>query len=310
VKNRMLKLRLLLSLVILTPVVLEKPAAGFTQFQTNDEKVIVLWPNGAPGALGNEDADRPSLQIYLPPAAKATGTAVIICPGGGYIQLDLIHEGRETAEWLNSLGLAVFVLKYRLGPRYRHPAMLQDAQRALRYVRANASRFAVSPGRIGIMGFSAGGHLASTAATHFDSGNPTASDPIDRVSSRPDFLILSYPVISLNTKYGHIGSRKMLLGENPDPKLVENLSTETQVTPQTPPSFLFQMADDKVVRPENSIHFYLALLEAGVPAELHVYGKGKHGCALARNDPVLSSWTTRLTDWLKVHGLLRRTSDS
>jgi acetyl esterase/lipase len=221
----------------------------------------------------------------------------------------MIHEGRETAEWLNSLGLAVFVLKYRLGPRYHHPAMLQDAQRALRYVRANAGRLGISPDRIGIMGFSAGGHLASTTATHFDSGNPHAPDPIDRVSSRPDFLVLGYPVISLKTKYGHAGSRYMLLGENPDPRLVESLSNETQVTSQTPPTFLFQMANDKVVRPENSVLFYMALLNAGVSAELHVYEKGQHGCALARTDPVLSSWTTRLTDWLKIRGLLRKTTD-
>ena len=298
----------LLILSFIAPLWLSNPGPAFTQ--PTEQKVIMLWPNGAPGALGNEDADRPSVEVYLPPPGKATGTTVIICPGGGYIQLDMIHEGRETAEWLNSLGVAVFVLKYRLGPRYHHPAMLQDAQRALRYVRANASQFGISPDRIGIMGFSAGGHLASTAATHFDSGDPVAPDPIDRVSSRPDFLVLGYPVISLKTKYGHMGSRYMLLGENPDPKLVENLSNETQVTPQTPPSFLFQMANDKVVRPENSVLFYLALLNAGVPAELHVYEKGQHGCALARTDPVLSSWTTRLADWLKVHGLLRRMSDS
>jgi acetyl esterase/lipase len=188
--------------------------------------------------------------------------------------------------------------------------MLQDAQRALRYVRANASQLGVSPDRIGIVGFSAGGHLASTTATHFDSGNPIALDPVDRVSSRPDFLVLGYAVISMKTKYSHMGSRYMVLGENPDPKLVEYLLNETRVTSETPPSFLFQMADDKVVRPENSVLFYSALLNTGVPAELHVYEKGQHGCGLARNDPVLASWTTRLTDWLKVRGLLRRTGDT
>ena len=300
----------LLILSFIVPIGLSNPGPAFTQSQTTAQKVIMLWPNGAPGAVGNEDADRPSLEVYSPPATKATGTAVIICPGGGYVQLDMIHEGKETAEWLNSLGLAAFVLKYRLGPRYHHPAILQDGQRALRYVRANASQFGISPDRIGIMGFSSGGHLASATATHFDSGNPVAPDPIDRVNSRPDFLVLGYSVISLKTKYGHMGSRYMLLGENPDPKLVETLSNETQVTSQTPPTFLFQMADDKVVRPENSVLFYLALLNAGVPAELHVYEKGHHGCALARTDPVLSSWTSRLTDWLKVRGLLRRISDS
>ena len=288
--------------------VLSTSRPAFTQ--STERKVILLWPNEAPGAVGNEDADRPDLEVYMPSPAKAAGTAVIICPGGGYVQLDMVHEGRETAEWLNSLGITVFVLKYRLGPRYHHPAMLQDAQRALRYVRANADQFGVSPSRIGIMGFSAGGHLASTAATHFDSGNPLAPDLIDRVSSRPDFLILCYPVISFTSEYSHKGSRYMLLGEHPDPRLAESLSNEKQVTAQTPPTFLFHMADDKVVPPENSVLFYLALLKAGVPAELHVYEQGKHGCALARTDPVLSSWTTRLTDWLKVRGLLRKTSDT
>jgi acetyl esterase/lipase len=213
------------------------------------------------------------------------------------------------AVWFNSLGVAAFVLKYRLGPRYHHPAMLQDAQRALRYVRTYADKFGVSPDRVGIIGFSAGGHLASTAATHFDSGNPSAVDPIDRAGSRPDFLILCYPVISLDMKYAHKGSRLMVLGDHPDPQLIESLSTEKQVTAQTPPTFLFHMRDDKVVVPENSVLFYLALLRAGVPAELHVYEKGQHGCALARTDPVLSSWTIRLTDWLRVRGMLRMASD-
>jgi acetyl esterase/lipase len=281
----------------------------FAQSQTTAQQVILLWPDGAPGAIGTEEVDRPTLEIYLPPVAKAAGTAVVICPGGGYALLEMIHEGRETAEWLNLLGVAAFVLKYRLGPRYHHPAMLQDAQRALRYVRTHAREFGVSPGRIGIMGFSAGGHLASTAATHFDSGNPSAADPIERASSRPDFLILGYPVISFTTQYTNYGSRNMLLGFNPDPKLLENLSNEKQVTGETPPTFLFHMTEDKVVAVENSILFYLALRKAGVPAELHIYEKGKHGVALARNDPVLSSWTTRLADWLKTRGLLKNISD-
>jgi acetyl esterase/lipase len=273
----------------------------------NLAKIVLLWPDGAPGALGNDDGDRPTLDIFLPPQTTANGAAVVICPGGGYIQLDMIHEGKEMAEWFNTLGIAAFVLKYRLGPRYRHPVMLLDAQRALRYVRANADKFGISADRIGMIGFSAGGHLASTAATHFDFGNPTAADSIERVSSRPDFLILCYPVISF-TQYPHVGSRFMVLGEHPDPRLMDSLSNEKQVTAQTPPTFLFHMRDDKIVAPQNSVLFYMALLNAGVPAELHVYEKGQHGCALARTDPVLSSWTTRLTDWLKVRGLLRTAS--
>lgn len=295
-------------LVVLILLGLWNEIPAFAQSETKGQKVI-LWPDGAPGAVGNEDLDQPTLEVYLPPAATGTGTAVVICPGGGYVQLGMDHEGRQVAEWLNSLGVAAFVLKYRVGPRYRHPAMLQDAQRALRYVRLHAKELGVSAGRIGIMGFSAGGHLASTAATHFDSGNPTAADPVDRVGSRPDFLILGYPVISFTTQYTHVGSRNMLLGHNPDPQLMESLSNEKQVTARTPPTFLFHTDEDKLVPPQNSVLFYLALLKAGVPAELHIYEKGKHGCGLAGTDPVLSSWTLRLADWLKVRTLLRRTSD-
>jgi acetyl esterase/lipase len=308
--NKKTFLKVWLGLLVVLSLGSWNTRTAFAQSQTTAQQVILLWPDGAPGAIGTEQVDRPTLEIYLPPVAKETGTAVVVCPGGGYAVLEMIHEGRETAEWLNSLGVAAFVLKYRLGPRYHHPAMLQDAQRALRYVRTHAREFGVSPGRIGIMGFSAGGHLASTAATHFDSGNPSAADPIERASSRPDFLILGYPVISFTTQYTNGGSRNMLLGFNPDPKLLENLSNEKQVTAETPPTFLFHMSEDKVVAVENSILFYLALRKAGVPAELHIYEKGKHGVALARNDPVLSSWTTRLADWLKGRGLLKKISDA
>jgi acetyl esterase/lipase len=250
--------------------------------------------------VGNEEADRPTLSLYLPAAEKAAGTGVVVCPGGGYGTLALDHEGRQIADWLNSLGVAAFVLKYRLGPRYHHPAPLQDAQRALRLVRSHAGEFGVAPDRIGIWGFSAGGHLASTAGTHFNAGDPGAPDPIDRMSCRPDFLILAYPVISFATPYAHAGSRKNLLGENPDPALVESLSNEKQVTPQTPPAFLFHTDEDKGVPAENSVLFYLALRKAGVPAELHIYRRGKHGVGLAQSDPVLSSWAGRLADWLKA----------
>jgi len=262
-----------------------------------EPKVVPLWPGGAPGAVGNEEADRPTLSLYLLAAEKAAGTGVVVCPGGGYGTLAMDHEGRQIADWLNSLGVAAFVLKYRLGPRYHHPAPLQDAQRALRLVRSQAGEFGVAPDRIGIWGFSAGGHLASTAGTHFDAGDPSAPDPIDRMSCRPDFLILAYPVISLTTPYAHAGSRKNLLGENPDLALVEGLSNEKQVTSQTPPAFLFHTDEDKGVPAENSVLFYLALRKAGVPAELHIYRRGKHGVGLAQSDPVLSSWAGRLADW-------------
>jgi acetyl esterase/lipase len=214
------------------------------------------------------------------------------------------HEGVQIARWLNSIGVAAFVLKYRLGPRYHHPAPLNDAQRALRYVRLNAEKFHIGRDRVGIWGFSAGGHLASTAATHFDRGNPGAAEMIDRMSSRPDFAILGYPVISF-TEYVHEGSKRHLLGEKPDPRLVELLSNEKQVTPDTPPAFLFHTNEDQTVAPENSVLFYLALRKAGVPAELHIYEHGKHGVGLAPTDLVLSSWPRRLADWLYLRGLLR-----
>jgi len=188
-------------------------------------KVELLWPNGAPGAAGSEDADRPTLSIHLPAPEMAVGAGVVVCPGGGYRALAMDHEGQQIAQWLNSLGVAAFVLKYRLGPRYRHPAPLQDAQRAIRTVRLRAREFGLAPDRIGIWGFSAGGHLASTAATHFDAGNPAAAEPLERLSSRPDFAILAYPVISFTTEFSHRGSLNNLLGENPDPKLVELLSS-------------------------------------------------------------------------------------
>ncbi len=264
----------------------------------------LLWENGAPGAKGSEDADKPALRIYPPDKAKPVGTGVVVCPGGGYGNLALAHEGRQIAEWLNSRGVAAFVLRYRLGPRYHHPAPLQDAQRALRYVRKNAAELGVAQDRIGIWGFSAGGHLASTAGTHFDAGDAGAPDPVDRVSCRPDFMILAYPVISLATEYAHVGSRRNLLGDSPDAALVESLSNERMVTTQTPPTFLFHTNADKGVPAENSVLFYLALRKAGVPAEIHIYERGNHGVGLAPSDLVLSSWPRRLADWLRVRGLL------
>ena len=278
--------------------------ASLGQAAAQEPKTELLWPDGAPGAVGNEDADRPTLSIYLPVPEKAVRTGVVVCPGGAYRTLAMDHEGRQIAQWLNSLGVAAFVLKYRLGPRYHHPAPLQDAQRAIRTVRLRAREFGIAPDRTGIWGFSAGGHLASTAGTHFDAGQPEAADPVERISSRPDFLILAYPVISLATEYVHRGSRANLLGENPDPQLLELLSNEKQVTPQTPPTFLFHTTEDQGVPPENSILFYLALRKAGVPAEMHIYERGKHGVGLAPSDPVLSTWAGRLADWLKTRGLL------
>lgn len=266
----------------------------------------LLWPNGAPGAAGTEEIDQPWLWLYPAPADKANGAAVVVCPGGGYGHLAINHEGEEIAQWLNSLGVSAYVLKYRLAPRYHHPAPINDAQRALRMVRSRAEAWKIDPSRVGIMGFSAGGHLASTAATHFDKGQPDSADPIEKVSCRPDFAILGYPVITFEDAFTHVGSRTNLLGEKPDAALLENLSNEKQVTAETPPTFLFHTSEDSGVLPENSVLFYMALHKAGVPAEMHIYEKGPHGVGLAAKDPVLSTWSGRCSDWLMGRGILKK----
>ena len=268
---------------------------------------IVLWENGAPGALGQADTDKPTITAYRAPRGSS-GTAIIVAPGGGYANLAIEHEGRQWAYWYNAMGVTAFVLKYRLGPRYHHPIELGDAQRAIRTVRARATEFNIIPDRIGMMGFSAGGHLTSTAGTHFDSGKADASDPIERVSSRPDFLILGYPVISFDPAVAHAGSLRMLLGENPDPKLVENLSNDLQVTGQTPPTFIFHTTNDAAVPVENSVRFYLALRKAKVPVEMHVFENGPHGVGMALSDPSLSVWPNLLMNWLRARGLLVRSN--
>jgi acetyl esterase/lipase len=266
---------------------------------------ILLWENGAPGALGQADTDKPTITAYRAPRGSS-GTAIIVAPGGGYGALAMEHEGRQWAYWYNAMGVTAFVLKYRLGPRYHHPIELGDAQRAIRTVRARAAEFAIVPDRIGMMGFSAGGHLASTAATHFDAGKPDSPDAIERVSSRPDFLILGYPVISFDPAVTHTGSLRNLLGDNPDPKLVENLSNELQVTAQTPPTFIFHTTNDNGVPVENSVRFYLALRKAKVPVEMHLFENGPHGVGMALSDPALSVWPNLLMNWLRARGLLTK----
>jgi len=269
--------------------------------------VELLWPDGAPGAKGEKEGDKPSLTIYLPAPDKATGAAVVICPGGGYGHLAMDHEGHQVAEWLNSFGVAGFILKYRhrnSGAGYGHPAPLLDAQRAIRMVRYNAGEWGIDPRRIGILGFSAGGHLASTAGTHFDDGRAGAKDPVDRVSCRPDFMVLVYPVISFTQRFAHKGSWRNLLGENPAPKLLDALSNEKQVTARTPPSFLVHTWGDTAVPAENSIYFYLALRKAGVPAEMHIYEKGRHGFGLGTTAGAVGSWPVRCREWMDGRGYL------
>lgn len=274
--------------------------------QAQSQDPIPLWPEGAPGALGKEEKDTPTLTPYLPAADLASGAAIVICPGGGYGGL-APHEGKDYALWLNQHGVAAFVLKYRLGSGgYRHPRMLEDAARAVRLVRTQASVWKVDPKRIGIMGSSAGGHLASTLLTHFDAGKPDAPDPIDRQGSRPDLEILCYAVITMG-KYTHQGSKNNLLGKEPSPELVKLLSNELQVTAQTPPTFVWHTFEDTAVPMENSLEFAAALRRAGVPFDLHVYQKGRHGIGLADKPPFSNThpWAKDCLFWLQQQGFAK-----
>ena len=266
---------------------------------------IALWPDGPPGVAKEAPGPRPTLTFYAPPPEKKTGAVIVVCPGGGYGGL-ADHEGRPIAEWLNGLGVSAVVLRYRLAPAHHHPAMLQDASRAIRTVRANASAWGVDPGRVGVLGFSAGGHLASTIGTHFDLGDPAAADPIEKLSSRPDRMILIYPVISMAPPYTHGGSRRNLLGAEPDPALVASLSNETQVGKDTPPTFLAHTDQDAAVPVENSLLFALALRKAKVPMELHVFEKGQHGLGLGRDGFAFSEWPGLCARWLDGQGFLRK----
>ena len=281
-------------------------------------QVFPLWerspPNSQPFVQPEEHAQEgsilwfrhisaPSIEVRLPSRGNATGQAVIVCPGGGYGGLAYDWEGTDVAGWLNGRGVAAVILRYRLPvdgdvAHQKWLSPLLDAQRAIRFTRAHAAEWNINPAKVGIMGFSAGGHLASTAGTHFDAENPKGSDAIDRLSSRPDFLILIYPVISL-LEYAHVGSRENLLGKNPSDALVRRYSNELQVTAQTPPTFLVHASDDSVVPVQNSLLFYEALVAHKVPAELHVYPKGGHGFSLALGQGRLNDWTELCARWLK-----------
>jgi acetyl esterase/lipase len=268
---------------------------------------VPLWPDGAPGALDKQDKDIPTLTPFLPSAESASGAAVVVCPGGGYGGL-AGHEGADYALYLNQHGIAAFVLKYRLGSHgYRHPIMLQDAARAVRLVRARAGEWKIDPKRVGIMGSSAGGHLASTMLTHFDAGQPDAADVVERESSRPDLGILCYPVISMGP-LTHQGSKHNLLGPQPDESLVKLLSNELQVTAQTPPCFLWHTWEDKAVKVENALEFAQALRRAGVPFDLHIYQQGQHGIGLGAKPPFEKPhpWARDLVFWLQAQGFVRR----
>ena len=269
------------------------------------DQVIRLWEGDAPGAAGSEERDVPTLSVFKPAADKANGTAVVVCPGGGYSGL-AAHEGKPVAEWLNGLGVAGLVLKYRLGPKYHHPAMVNDVNRAIRMARSHAADWKLNPDRIGVLGFSAGGHLTSTAVTHFDAVDEKASDPVDRVSSRPDFGVLIYPVITLEGPYAHGGSRRNLLGNEPSKELIESLSNEKQVTEKTPPCFMVHTSTDTVVPFQNSLMFADALRQHKVSVELHVFDHGSHGFGLGQNDPVLRQWPELCAKWMQFHGWLNK----
>ncbi|MDR3734175.1 MAG: alpha/beta hydrolase [Acidobacteriaceae bacterium] len=289
--------RLLLALALFSATLTANAQNPFLDAPNDGHIGVPLWPAGAPGALGTAASDIPTLTAYLP-VSNPAHTAVIVVPGGGYSILALNHEGAQIGVWLASHGIAAFIVKYRLGPRYHHPIELEDAQRALRTVRAHAADYGVDKDHIGMWGFSAGGHLTSTAGTHFDSGNLALADPIEHESSRPDFMILAYPVITLTGLISHSGSTHSLLGDSPSPETLALLSNQLQVTAQTPPTFIFSTTDDPAVPVMNSVLFYQALVEHHVEAELHLFHHGKHGLGLAQDDPELKIWPTLLLHWL------------
>jgi len=258
-----------------------------------------LWPDGAPGAKGDAPADVPTLTHHPVREDLQTGIAVIVCPGGGYGGLALDHEGDRIAAWLNKHGIHASILKYRHAPAYRHPIPKQDVQRAVRTLRHRARHSRGAIQTVGVLGFSAGGHLAATAATQFDDGDPEADDEIERESSRPDFAVLCYPVITLGGKYAHKGSRRNLLGDNPPFDLVDRMSMERNVTAKTPPVFLWHTADDQAVPVQNSLLFYDAMAAVGIPGELHVFQSGRHGLGLAPDNPDVAAWADLCITWIK-----------
>lgn len=264
---------------------------------------VILWPEGAPGAKGSEDKDIPQITPWIP-AKQSTKAAVLVAPGGGYGHLASDHEGDQIAEWLNVNGIAAFVLRYRIAPDYGHPHPHMDAARAIRTIRSRAEEWGIDTDKIGMIGFSAGGHLTATTGTQFDAGDASSSDPVEKASSRPDFILLGYPVITMTDPHTHKGSRKNLLGENPTPEMIEKMSAEKNVNANTPPTFLFHTTEDQAVPVENPVLFYLACQDAGVPVEMHIYEKGRHGLGLAQGDPAFGLWPSQCITWLKVRGFI------
>jgi len=283
------------------PAVAARPAAPVAAIGPNDLVGKALWANGTPGALGAAEDDIPTLAAYLP-SSNPTKTAVVIAPGGGYQHLSMVKEGSDIARWLNAHGVAAYVLRYRLGPNYHNPVELEDAKRAMRTVRAQAAANGIAADHIGMWGFSAGGHLAASGGTMFDAGDPAAADAIEQQSSRPDFLVLAYPVITMQAPYVHAGSKKYLLGDDATQAEIDAMSAELHVTKQTPPTFLFATTDDGTVPVMNSVMFYSALVKAGVPVEMHLFQHGAHGAGLAAANPMLSVWPELLIKWMRERG--------
>ena len=266
----------------------------FPLFAQGGEEIFLYENNKAEGA--------PAIFVHLAKKNK-NGAAVMICPGGGYTMLAIDHEGEEIAKWFNERGIHAFILRYSLGKfdgsGAKHPDMINDAKRGFRIIRSRAKEWKIDADKIGVIGFSAGGHLAATLCTHFDNGNKIAKDTVEQVSCLPNFCILAYPVIMMKGEYTHWGSRRFLLGPTPSAKDIADLSNDKKVTAITPPTFIFHTSDDKVVPVQNSVNYYLALRKHGIPAEMHIFEHGKHGVGLATDDKTLSQWTTLLEDWLK-----------
>jgi acetyl esterase/lipase len=285
------------ALAEIPPARVVKPPTGFA-------KSVVLWPKGAPGALGTGEGDIPKLYVY-PAAGEGLHSGVIVLPGGGYSNLSIEKEGGDEARWLSQRGVTAFVLAYRLGPRYGFPLPMQDGARAIRYVRSHAAELGVDKNKIGLWGFSAGGHLAAYLATTHDAGEKNAADPIERESDRPDFAILSYARLSLDPGIPRKTSLEALIGTNPTQALLDSVSVDRHVTSDTPPCFLFATTGDQTVNAMNATTFYDALKRAGVPAELHVFERGSHGVGMAQNQtrfPELSIYPALVADWMQLHG--------
>ncbi|QDT02666.1 Acetylxylan esterase precursor [Rubripirellula lacrimiformis] len=277
----------------------------------SDPTTMRLWENGAPGVTAQADGDTPELIVTRVDSDKPTA-GVIILPGGGYGGHAIDHEGHQFAEWFQSMGVTSAICTYRLrgkgndGKGYGHPVPMMDAQRAIQTMRAMAKQWNVDPNRIGVIGFSAGGHLCSTVSTKFHDADPDAVDPIDRVSSRPDFSILCYPVITMDSSFTHAGSRRNLLGSDPEPALVELMSNEKQITDNTPPTFLFHTVADQAVPVRNSLAYFNACVDAGVVCEMHVFPNGRHGLGLAKGVPGASQWPALCETWLRQLGMVTK----